>query len=468
MSTAISMKSIFEKVGYKPHKMQREVHRAQVDHRFQVICAGRRTGKSHLGGHRLTLEAMAAYHRQSVLEPHGRRAEFWIVGPEYSDAEKEFRVVYNDLSKLGAEFDKPGTYNNPLSGDMHISLYGGKFLIHAKSAKYPDTLVGEGLEGVILAEAAKLKPAVWSKYIRPMLTDYRGWALMSSTPEGKNWFYDSYKRGISSSKRDEPWFGLRMPSWTNPYVYPLGEHDPEIEDLRADMSPEKFKQEIEADFTEFVGRVFKTYESELHTGSFPYDPRWPLVVATDYGFTNPNVMLFIQYDVFDNVWVCAEYYRSQRTPEEFVRDLADDDRYSALLRVAREIYPDPEDPGTTRMLADKFKLQIKGGTGGLLKDRVDLIRRWLRPQPYELKDDDPLKVPKLHFDTSCVMTDREMQDYRYPETKDESNSEPRESPLKKDDHTPEALGRFFGGKYRRAAESHGRSRVSQAKVNRRR
>lgn len=469
MAKGISMARIFERIGYEPHEVQRAVHLASAKHRFILACAGRRTGKSFMGGHRLTIEALAAAHRREQLEPQGRRAEFWIVGPEYSDAEKEFRVVYNDLKRLDAPFDKPGTYNDAIGGNMHISLYGGRFQIHAKSAKYPDTLVGEALEGVILAEAAKLKPAIWSKYIRPMLADYRGWGMLTSTPEGKNWFYDNYKRGQSSAEVDEAWWSIRMPSWSNPILFPGGRYDPEILDMSADMSEEKFKQEIGAEFTEFVGRVFKGYDTDIHTGDHPYDPRWPLVVATDYGFTNPNVVLFIQYDVFDNVWVCAEYYRSQRTPEEFVRDLDEDPRYRNLMYAAREIYPDPEDPGTTRMLADKFKLRVQSGTGGLLTDRLNLIRRWLKPQPEELKDNDPNKLPKLHFDNSCTMLDREMQDYRYPETKDEAKGEPRENPVKKDDHTPEALGRFFAGKYKRNVSGRsGGARQSKAKSSRRR
>mgnify|MGYP003584306478 CR=1 FL=1 len=467
MARALSLAKVFERLDYSPHKVQKLVHTAHQDHRFVTVCAGRRTGKSVLGGHRLTIEALRAAHRQSELEPHGRRAEFWIVGPEYSDAEKEFRVLYNDLTKLGAPFDRPGTYNDPIGGNMHISLYGGRFQVHAKSAKYPDTLVGEALEGVILAEAAKLKPSIWTKYIRPMLSDYRGWGMMTSTPEGKNWFYEQHKRGQSDDPGDNDWWSIRMPSWSNPYLFPMGEFDPEIEDMRRDMAEEKFKQEIGAEFTEFVGRVFKNYDPDINLGSHPYNPRYPLVVATDYGYTNPNVVLFIQWDTFDNVWVCAEYYRSGRTPEELLRDLENDDRLRPLMYAATEIYPDPEDPGTTNMLANKFRLKIVGSTGGSLKDRLDLIRRWLKAQPEELKDDDPLKRPKLHVDKSCTMLDKEMQDYRYPETKEEANSEAKEAPIKKDDHAPEALTRFFGGKYGRVMKERGRSRVSKAQVSRR-
>lgn len=443
MAKALSMRGIFDAVGYSPHRLQTEIHLAQREARFRVVCAGRRTGKSTLGGHELTPLALAARLRPELTR-HGRRSEFWIVGPEYTDAEKEFRVLYNDLTKLGVPLDKPGTYNDPIGGNMHISLWDGKFQVHAKSAKYPDSLVGEALEGVILAEAAKLKPAIWTKYIRPMLADYRGWGLMTSTPEGKNWFYELYMRGLD--EEDKNWWGVRMPSWSNNILFPDGRYDSEIIDMSKDMSDEKFKQEIGAEFTEFVGRVYKDWDDETHVGNFKYNPRWPLYIATDYGFTNPNVALFLQVDVWDRVVVIAEYYKRGETEVEFAQSVLDDDRLRPLVEKATVLYPDPEDPGATSTLCKMWKVRSVNNTGGLLNDRLNLIRRWLKGYPSDLPDGHPDKKPLLLVDKSCKETIREMNDYRYAENKSEATND-REAPMKKDDHAPEALSRFFAGNF---------------------
>jgi hypothetical protein len=458
MPKALSVSGVFSEVGYQPHSVQRRIHAQMESKRFRVVCAGRRTGKSTLGGHELTPRAMQAYLLRDQLDRYATRHEYWIVGPEYSDAEKEFRVLWGDLTRLGLPFDKPGSYNDPIGGNMHISLWDGKFQVHGKSSKYPDTLVGEGLKGVIMAEAAKQRPSTWTKYIRPMLADYHGWALFSSTPEGKNWFYDAYMRGLAG---EHGWWSIRMPSWSNDVLFPDGRYDAEIVAMEAEMSAEKFNQEIGADFTEFVGRVFKDFDEETHVGRFPYNPDMPLFIATDYGFTNPNVALFIQMDIWDNVYVIAEYYRRNRTTPEFAQDVFDDFRLGPLARVAREIYPDPEDPGATTQLADKWGVTAIKGTGGLLRDRIDMIRRWLKIGPDFLPDGHPERAPKLFFDFSCVNAIREMGEYRYPDTKEQAN-EP-ESPLKKDDHVPEALGRFMAGKLSKTVKTRGRARVRQAK-----
>lgn len=421
-----------------------------------MIAAGRRTGKSHLGGNELVPEALLTYTMRSALEDAGVRREFWIVGPEYSDAEKEFRVFYNAASKLEMPFDRPGTYNNPESGDMHVSLWGGRFKLAAMSAKYPNTLVGEGLSGVILAEAAKLKERVWVKYIRPTLADFKGWSIHSSTPEGKNWFYRAWQRGQDPA--DTQWDSWRMPSWTNNIVFPEGREDPEILDMAADMTPEKFKQEIEADFTEFVGRVFKDFDEEVHVGDLDYDPRYEVLACCDYGWTNPFVWLVLQVDVHGYINVLAEYRKTHRD----IEDIADDLKAFPITGQIKTFYPDPAAPGDTAVLEKKLRIKSGSGTGGELKHRLEMIRQALKVIPGHGRPED--NRPRMMIDRSCQGLIYEMNEYRYPDDKEEAKTNSPENPMKKDDHGPEALGRFFRGYYG-APTNTGRSRAKVGKAN---
>lgn len=431
---AVSLYDTFETVDYVPHSGQDKIHQSTARHR--VVSAGRRFGKSQVGGHELTVEALHTYHLADMLKAQGKRREFWIVGPEYTDSEKEFRTLYNDLKKLQVPFDRPGTYNNPESGDMVVSLWGGAYLAHAKSAKYPQTLVGEGLSGVILAEAAKLKQRVWTKFVRPTLADYRGWSLHTSTPEGKNWFYELWRLGQDPAKVQ--WDSWRMPSWINEVVFPLGKDDPEIADMAADMSAERFSQEIEADFTDFVGRVFKDFDEETHVTDVEYDASRPILLATDYGWSNPFVVLAIQVDAFENVSVLREYRTVHKDTNDVARDLLAD----PVFRNGKVMYPEPASPGDTAILQKALKCKVVTNTGGEVKHRLELIRQHLRLLPEHVPVEQ--RAPRLLIDRSCAGLIQEMQDYRYPENKSEVKGAP-EQPLDKDDHGPEALGRFFKG-----------------------
>lgn len=469
----VSPAFVFNEIGYAPHDGQVDFHVAKADHRMRLASCGRRFGKSEMGGHELTVAAQQAYHMKHLLEPKGRRHEYWIAGPTYSDSEKEFRKLYNDITKLEMPMDHPGTYYSEQSGSNQLSLFGGRFLVTTKSAERPDLLIGEGLQGVIVAEAAKLKPTVWTKSLRPTLSDYAhdpvmpSWASLTSTPEGKNWFYDLYQRGQSTMPDDALWWSQRMPSWANNILFPGGRKDPEILDMARDMSAEKFKQEIEADFTEFVGQVFKDFELETHVGDYAYNPKLPTYIAQDFGWSNPMVVLFLQVDVFNNVTVVGEYYRTHRTAEEAANDVWEDPKLGPMARAALKLYPDPASPGANATMGSKWQVQNMGDTGGLLQDRLELIRRWLKPQPLELPDGHVDKKPKLNFDRGCVNAIREFQDYRYPENKREVDQNNKENPLKVDDHTPEAIGRFFAGYFGKTEAAVEHARQSTARMGRR-
>lgn len=467
---AVSWDDLMEEAGYDPHPGQLKIHSSTA--RNRVVSAGRRFGKSRVGGFELFPEFVYTAEILPQLQDTIERREFWIVGPEYSDSEKEFRVIWDILKRQGVDFDRPGSYNDPTGGSLHISCFDGKFQVHGKSAKHPETLVGEGLSGVIMAEAAKLKESVWTKYIRPTLADFNGWALFSSTPEGKNWFYRLYQQGLDPMYKD--WASWRMPSWKNPYVYrtPTNERDiarafqikkaaphnaaemldrlvidPEILALVMDLTQESFNQEIGADFNEFVGRVFKNFDEEVHVGDFKYDPKWDTYAAVDYGFTNPFVWLLIQVGPWGDIRVIGEHYESGLTIPEHAQIIRSRGLAPAGLQC---FYPDPASPGESTELSELLKVQFRGGTGGEVKDRLEAIRKALDKQPPHLPDDHPDKRPQLMIDRSCVNMIREFNAYRYPKNEAERaalSSNLPENPMKKDDHTPEALGRFFAGHY---------------------
>lgn len=459
MALAVVKDRLWQPIGYRPHEGQVRVHRSGARHR--VNAAGRRFGKSQVGGHELLPEAFRARLNQAMLEEMGIRMEFWIVGPNYTDAEKEFRVFYNDCRKLKMPFDRPGTYNDVRGGDMQISLWEGRFLLQAKSGAHPESLVGEGLHGVVMAEAAKTKPSVWSKYVRPTLSDFSGWSLWNSTPEGRNHFYDRYQDGQDPKKPE--WESWRQPSWMNTFVFPNGRQDKEIEAMRLDLGDLLFKQEVECSFSEYVGRVYYAWDEEYHVRDLTMEPTWPIYLAADWGFTNPTVLLWIQVGPFGEIRVLAEYYQRGRTESEVVQDVLTDPVLAALSRAATRLYPDPEDPGAARTLADGLKLQIMGGTGGPLKDRITLIRRALEVPEHlrHLDDDHPERLPGMLVDRRCSNLIREMDAYRYPDRK-EDGSQVNENPLKKDDHAPEALSRFFGGYF--GAVQSARPRQRKARV----
>jgi len=239
--------------------------------------------------------------------------------------------------------------------------------------------------------------------------------------------------------------------------------DPEIIGLMDDLTPEAFMHEIGADFTEFVGRVFKEFDEEWHVADdLEYNPGFQHYAAVDYGYTNPNVWLFIQVDPWGNLEILDEIYERGLTPEEFAAMIKE----RGLDRV-RRFYPDPASPSDTAILERTLRVPSAGGTGGELADRIDAIRAVLKVRSVVayLPLGHPERLPRLRIDRRrCPNTIREFAAYRYPDRKDTIlGDEAHEKPMKKDDHTPEALGRFLAG-WEGTPAHMGGSRNNRAKI----
>jgi|SRR5882672_1176044 len=444
----------FAETGYYPHPGQQLVHYNNSRHR--VLCCGRRWGKTLVGGKES--ETMAFLKNFLGLPMQG-----WIVGPEYSDAEKEFRVIYDTFMKLGIDKISEKFLNNTENGNMRIKTRWG-FDIQCRSARHPESLVGEGLDFVLLAEGGRHKRRVWGDYIRPALSDKRGWSFTSGVPEGaseNSLLYSLYQRGQNPEKK--PWWSIKAPSWTNPIVFPGGRKDPEILDAEDDLTEDEFRRQYGAEFVERVGRVMAEWDDDIHLVDLEYNRRWPLYAAVDFGYTNDWVWLWIQVDVFNTVYVIGEERYTLRDTEDIARR---EFLTHPLLPKLLDIYIDPASPDDANVLRRILKVNTKGNTGGELKTRLALIRSALKQRPEHLPDGHVDKKPQIFVDRSCQKLAWEMREgYRWPENRTELRND-SEMPLDKNNHGPEALGRFFKGHMERFSETR-RARQSQVKMGRR-
>lgn len=108
----------------------------------------------------------------------------------------------------------------------------------------------------------------------------------------------------------------------------------------------------------------------------------------------------------------------------------------------------------------------------MIADRLEWIRRKLKPDS-KVAHLDPSHEdwsPQLVINRRCKQTIREFNAYRYPTTYDEASAKGREAPenpMKKDDHTPEALGRFMIGHFGSPWRVEAPTRQRRARVGRR-
>lgn len=245
---------LFRDLGYRPHPGQREIHDSRAPRR--IVACGVRWGKSLCAA----MEAIS-----SALEPC-ERSIGWVVAPTYDLADRVFReiqvVVFNHLRHRVVAMKQ---HERRL---ILRNMAGGLSEIRAKSADNPVSLLGEGLDWVIVDEAARLKPQIWESHLSQRLIDKKGWALLISTPRGKGFLHGLFKRGQRDDDPDyESW---NSPSWDNPHL-----DKDAIEAERARLPERVFAQEYEARFVEGAGQVFRNVR-ECATGEFA-DPDRALI-----------------------------------------------------------------------------------------------------------------------------------------------------------------------------------------------
>lgn len=241
----IDRAAVFRALGYEPHPGQLEIHRSRASRR--ILACGVRWGKTKCAA----MEGLAA-----ALEPADRIIG-WVVAPTYDLADRVFREIQvAALEKLRHRVIAMKESERRLI--LH-NVAGGISEIRAKSADNPVSLLGEGLDFVIIDEAARLKREIWEGHLTQRLVDKNGWALLLSTPRGKGYFYDLYRRGQS---RDPAYASWNQPSWNNPFL------DREVIEAERARLPERvFAQEYAAQFIEGSGAVFRNVR-DCATGSF--------------------------------------------------------------------------------------------------------------------------------------------------------------------------------------------------------
>jgi hypothetical protein len=428
---SIDKAAFFRKIGYEPHAVQWKYHRSNA--RFRLPCCGRRMGKS----------TMAARDLEPDLFIPDRR--YWIVGPTYDLAEKEFRVIWNDLI-IGMQMGKDKRIKkafNKRSGEMYIE-FPWQTRVECRSASHPETLVGERLDGAIMSEAAKHKKDTWERYIRAALSDRRGWATFPTTPEGFNWYFDLWSFGISDAVQHKDFESWRFPSWENNIIFPGGRYDPEIQLVESTTAPEWFLQEYAAEFGAFVGKIYGEFDPMMHVKSHKFNPDWPNYIAFDWGFTNPLAAIEFQVDPWDRVYVWREHYKSYMQLGEHIEMMKrreQPDGYHLDLGFGDAADPEAAMHMSTYFVPTHAMPEAKKNW----REGVDLVKSFLKPRdsidPSGLMITDeygtPQQEPWLYIDPKCHNLIKEINNYRAPDVKSDVNT--RESAKKWDDHALDAL-----------------------------
>jgi hypothetical protein len=377
------------------HDAQLEVWNSSA--RFKVVACGRRFGKTFLAVN--TLISAAGSKPGSIN---------WWVAPRYDQTDVALRFFTEALPRELVDINLT---------KKTARLWNGS-LVGFKTAKDPDSLRSEGLDLVVLDEAAFQDERVWPEALRPALADKKGRAMLIGTFDGENWFYDLYQRGQSEEDPElESW---RFPSSANPFLDPR-----EIEAARKSTTRAVFEQEWLANPLIYAGAVFDGARLQAATER---PARLGVAYAgLDWGYAAPTVLEVCTEDpegyvswIYERLWFATELNERCKAITEACK------RFDVQV-----LYTDAAGATENRTLAETLKAQG--------------ARTKLTPVPFGKFKESAIETRRYYLERGlevlgrdCPVLIKHSKKYRYKEGKEEVE--------KKDDHAVDAATAFYASR----------------------
>ena len=212
---------------YTPTEPQKDFHKLVHEDKPFISCivAGRQTGKTYYMQNDCFMRALNnPKHRMFWVSPIQDQANKVM-----KDIESMFSNHQELFSQIITRFDRKHN---------EIYFYNGSF-IKFRSSEAGDNLRGATLDFIYIDEGAFIKEAFINEVLLPMVTRTNGRVVMSSTFNGKNWYWDWYQRGL----QEEDWGQIKSIKRTY-----LDLNDQKVEEtvlgIRKSMTKAQFDQEF--------------------------------------------------------------------------------------------------------------------------------------------------------------------------------------------------------------------------------
>lgn len=354
---------------------------ADSPHRFKVVIAGRRFGKSHLA-----IRQLAYYAR----EPE---QTVWYVTNTYRQAKL---VLWKKLKRKLMDLKWVNKINE---SELSITLKN-QSTISLKGAEDPDKLRGAGINYLVCDEFADMDPEAFYEVLRPMLADTEGGAMFIGTPKGKNWAYDLF---CNAEQYPDEW-----KSWQYRTVDGGNVSEAEIEAARRTLGEREFRQEFLATWETFSGRVFYAFDRAYNVKKFDEQIPNELFIGMDFNISPMSATVFVKQG--NNFHLIDEVRIFGSNTDEMVEELK-----SRYPKNRITVMPDPASRARKTSAGGKTDFTILQAAGftvrapmahNAIRDGVNAVNAVLRNSKGETR---------LFIDPSCKYSIETFEKFCYKE-----------------------------------------------------
>jgi hypothetical protein len=387
--------------------------------RFRTAVCGRRFGKTFLA-----VEEIRRAIRLAVKNNVSTDNEIWYGAPTFRQAK---RVFWRRLKR-----GLPETWfaGKPNETDCSIVLKSGHIVRCVGLNEY-DNLRGSGLWFFLGDEWQDAPPEAWTETLRPMLSTANGHSLFIGTPKGFNHFRDAYIEGQPGGQPDSK-------SWRFTTLQGGNVPPEEIAQALRTLDSRTFKQEYEAGFETYEGRVLYAFSREAHVKPRAYDPGRNVELGVDFNINPMSCVVVQQFDGVDHQ--VAEVVIKTSNTDELVQEIKN--RYSRNGNINHiTAYPDPAGAQRRTSAQGKTDIGILQASGmkvvamtshPLVRDRNNTVN-----SRFQSADGSR----RLFVDPSCRHSIESYERHVYKE----GTSEPDKATGF--DHLPDSLAYWAHGKY---------------------
>ena len=250
---------------------------------------------------------------------------YWIIGADYEDAYKEFSYVMEFLEALGKLKMRQNSKGDLIPTGIKV-VRGGRdqcilttndgVEIRTISAKDETKIAREEPDGIIGAEASRWSAEAFRRSLGRIARLPYAWFFASGSFESdQGGFHARFKSGQGDNSQRMK--SKSIPSWANRHVYPEGDSDYRILELKADYSIDRFRERVMGEPAPPKGQVISGIDPSKHIkGDLKYDIREPVYLFVDPG-TLVYCVLFVQI-IRNQVRVLEEIYETQAETDNVI------------------------------------------------------------------------------------------------------------------------------------------------------
>jgi hypothetical protein len=202
-------------------------------HRFNVVSAGRRSGKTELAKRKIV--------KRAIYGTDYDNARFFAGAPTRDQAK---RIYWSDFKKLVPA----DLIANISESDLTLKLINDSEITVLGMDK-PARIEGSPWDGGILDEYGNMKEGAWGENVRPALADRNGWCDLIGVPEGRNHYYEMNEKALAETALRGSLAEFGAFTWHSADILPAAE----IEAAKRDLHPKVYQQEYEGSFVDFSG-----------------------------------------------------------------------------------------------------------------------------------------------------------------------------------------------------------------------